>query len=265
MSEPVELRLTKVHPLTPAETVEVICRKAEGDSPYLVVTPNLAHLSRMKRDPQFRAQYAEADLAVPDGWPVVRLARVHGATQATRVTGSDLVHPLCAEAARRGLTVGLVGGAGDAAAEAAAVLRRDLPDLAVTLVDPAPKGFDADDASLDAWVASLPPQLPQILFLGLGEPKERRVALRLREDPRTRVVIAVGKAIEFTAGTASRAPAWFVRHNLEWLHRALTEPRRLGPRYLQGLWDLGPMYLGEVRASRRRRKEAGRGRRRPAS
>ncbi|MDP9181291.1 MAG: WecB/TagA/CpsF family glycosyltransferase [Actinomycetota bacterium] len=253
MKEPVQLRLTKVHALTQAEAVEQICRAAAGDAPFLVVTPNLSHLSRMQREPEFRRQYDQADLALPDGWPVVRLVRLHGATEAVRVAGSELVAPLCAEAARRGLAVGFVGGAADAAAKAADVVRRDNPGLRVTLVDPATRGFDSDDEALRRWVLGLPDEWPEILFLGLGEPRERRVALRLREDPRARVIIAVGKAIEFTAGTAQRAPEWFVSHNLEWLHRAITEPRRLGPRYLQGLVDLGPMYVRERRAARRAR------------
>ena len=253
MTEPVQLRLTRVHPMTQAEAVAEICRAAAGSSAYLVVTPNLAHLSMLQRDPAFKQQYDQADLSLPDGWPVVALTRLHG-VEAERVAGSDLIAPICAEAARLGLTVGFVGGAADAATQAADVVRRDHPGLQVTLVDPAPKGFDVDENAWEHWVSGLPEVWPQILFIGLGEPRQTRVALRLREDPRARVMIGVGKAIEFTAGTAQRAPEWFVRHHLEWLHRALSEPRRLGPRYLQGLKDLGPMYVRERRRAQLARR-----------
>ena len=252
MREPVQLRLTRVHAMSQAEAVEEICRAAAGDEPFFVVTPNLSHLSLLQRDAGFRAAYDQADLSLPDGWPVVRLMHLHGRTDAVRVTGSDLVDPLCAEAARRGLTVGLVGGADDAAALAADVLRQRHPGLQVTLVDPAPRGFDADETAWQHWLSGLPEAWPQVLFVGLGEPRQTQVALRLKADPRARVMIGVGKAIEFTAGTAERAPDWWARHNLEWVHRALTEPRRLIPRYAQGLWDLGPMYLRERRAARER-------------
>lgn len=247
----VRLRLTSVHLLTEEQAVEEICRAAAGPRGYVVVTPNLAHLSLLQRDAAFRGEYAQADLSLADGWPVVKLMQLHGATGAVRVAGSDLVEPLCAEAARRGLTVGFVGGAGDAAADAAGVVRTQHPSLRVTLTDPAPIGFDADEESWRQWVGGLPDVWPSILFIGLGEPRQTRVALRLREDPRARVMIGVGKAIEFTAGTAARAPEWYVRHRLEWLHRALSEPRRLGPRYVQGLRDLGPLYVRERRAARR--------------
>ncbi len=73
------------------------------------------------------------------------------------------------------------------------------------------------------------------------------VSLKLRDDPRARVLIGVGKAVEFVAGSAPRAPDWAVDRGWEWAHRALTEPRRLGPRYLQGALDLGPMLLAELR------------------
>jgi N-acetylglucosaminyldiphosphoundecaprenol N-acetyl-beta-D-mannosaminyltransferase len=249
----VPLRLAAVHPLSQAEAVAEICRAAGLGRGYVVVTPNLAHLSLLQRDPAFREEYAQADLSLPDGWPVVKLLQLHGATEAVRVTGSDLVGPLCAEAGRRGLSIGFVGGAGDAASQAADAIGREHPHLRVTLADPAPSGFDADDASWARWVAGLPEVWPDILFVGLGEPRQTRVALRLKEDPRARVMIGVGKAIEFTAGLAERAPDWYVRHHLEWLHRALSEPRRLGPRYLQGLRDVVPLYVKEWRAVRRER------------
>jgi N-acetylglucosaminyldiphosphoundecaprenol N-acetyl-beta-D-mannosaminyltransferase len=247
----VQLALTAVDPLSPTEAVTTICDAAEAGRGYVVVTPNLAHLSLLSRDPDYRAVYATADLSLPDGWPVVAMARVHGAADAVRVAGSELVEPLCEEAARRGLSVGFVGGAGDAARAAAEVLQQRFPELRVAVTDPAPPGFDADDEALDAWIDALPEPWADVLFIGLGEPRQGRLAFRLREDPRARVLIGVGKALEFTAGTAERAPAWYVEHRLEWLHRALTEPRRLGPRYLQGLRDLPGMYWRERRAARR--------------
>lgn len=250
--EPVPLRLTRVHPLRFDEAVAAVCDAAALGRGFVVVTPNLAHLSLLQRDPAYRARYATADLALPDGWPVVAMLRVHGVRDAERVAGSDLLEPLCREAARRGLSVGFVGGAGGAAADAARVLTERVPGLRVAMTDPAPPGFDADPASLARWQAALPDAWGDLVFLGLGEPRQTEVALALRDDPRARVLMGVGKALEFTAGTAQRAPAWWVEHHLEWLHRALTEPRRLGPRYVQNALDLPRLYLAERRAARHR-------------
>lgn len=248
---PVELALLRVSPLTAQEAVDAICTAAAGDRGFVVTNPNLSHLSRLKRDPEYRALYATADLSIPDGWPVVRMQHLHGATRAVRLVGTDVLPLVCTEAQRRGLSVGFLGGSGDSAAVAAENTRATYPGLQVTFADPAPIGFDRDDASFRAWTDSLPDRWADIVFVGLGEPKQTLVSLKLRDDPRARVLIGVGKAVEFVAGTAPRAPDWVVDRGWEWAHRALTEPRRLGPRYVQGALDLPPMMFTELRRRRR--------------
>jgi exopolysaccharide biosynthesis WecB/TagA/CpsF family protein len=249
--DPVQLRLLRVSPLTADEAVDAICTAAAGDRGFVVTNPNLSHLSRLRRDPDYRALYATADLAVPDGWPVVRLLHLHGATRAVRLVGTDVLPLVCAGARERGLSVGFLGGAGDAAARAAERTRAAYPGLMVSFADPAPLGFDRDERSFNAWREALPDTWADIVFVGLGEPKQTVVSLRLRDDPRARVLMGVGKAVEFVAGLAPRAPEWAVSRGLEWAHRAVTEPRRLGPRYVQGALDLPALYLSELRARRR--------------
>lgn len=247
---PVRLRLATVSPLTPAEATDAICNAAQAGRGYVVVNPNLAHLSLLRRNAAYRERYGQADLAIPDGWPVVRMMHLHGAKRAQRLVGTDMLPRICDEARDRGLTVGFIGGAGDAAVRAAEEVRRRHPGLAVTMADPAPVGFDRDEESFARWQANLPDVWPDIVFVGLGEPKQTLVALRLRDDPRARVLMGVGKAVEFVAGTARRAPEWAVNFGLEWAHRAVTEPRRLGPRYLQNALDLPVLVAGELRARR---------------
>jgi len=251
VTDPVQLALLRVSPLTAEEAVDAICTAAAGGRGFVVTNPNLSHLSRLKRDPQYRALYDTADLSIPDGWPVVRMLHLHGATRAERLVGTDVLPLVCTEAARRGLSVGFLGGSGDSAERAAESTRATYPGLEVSFPDPAPFGFDRDDESFAAWVRGLPERWADIVFVGLGEPKQTVVSLKLRDDPRARVLMGVGKAVEFIAGTAPRAPDWAVERGLEWAHRAVTEPRRLGPRYLQGALDLPGMYLTELRRRRR--------------
>ena len=247
---PVRLRLATVSPLTATEATDAICNAAQAGRGYVVVNPNLAHMSLLRRDASYREHYAQADLAIPDGWPVVRMMHLHGAKRAERLVGTDMLPRICDAARERGLAVGFIGGAGDAALQAAEQVRRRHPGLAVTLADTAPVGFDRDDESFARWQADLPDLWPDIIFVGLGEPKQTLTALRLRNDPRARVLMGVGKAVEFVAGTAKRAPEWAVNLGLEWAHRAVTEPRRLGPRYLQNAMDLPILVAGELRARR---------------
>lgn len=247
---PVVVQGVAITPLSFEQAVSRVCAAAEQTGAFMVVTPNLAHLSRLRRDPQMRRWYACADLALADGWPVVRLLRAHGALHAERIAGSDLLPAVCAAAARRGRSVGFIGGDGDAALLAAERLVDASPGLRVTLIDPATPGFNRDAACFAAWLAALPAQWPDVLFVGLSEPAQSRVVAALAADPRARVVVGVGKSIEFAAGTARRAPEWAQRHGVEWLHRAVSEPRRLGPRYLRCLADLLPIALEELRSAR---------------
>ena len=74
----------------------------------------------------------------------------------------------------------------------------------------------------------------QLLWLGLGTPKQDLVAVSLRAIGAAPVILCVGAAFDFLAGTKERAPEWMQRAGLEWLHRLGSEPGRLGRRYLIG-------------------------------
>ena len=75
---------------------------------------------------------------------------------------------------------------------------------------------------------------PTSLWIGVGTPTQHYVASRLRELDAAPVILCVGAAFDFVAGTKKRAPKWMQRSGLEWLHRMLSEPRRLCGRYLKG-------------------------------
>ena len=74
----------------------------------------------------------------------------------------------------------------------------------------------------------------QLLWIGLGTPKQDLVAATLRSLGAAPVILCVGAAFDFLAGTKRRAPEWMQRTGLEWLHRLGSEPGRLGRRYLVG-------------------------------
>ena len=74
----------------------------------------------------------------------------------------------------------------------------------------------------------------QLAWIGLGSPKQDRVAGRLCELGAAPVLLCVGAAFDFVSGEKRRAPQWMQRAGLEWLHRLLSEPRRLWRRYLLG-------------------------------
>lgn len=222
-----------VHDLNPAQSVARVLQLARQRAPRsTVVTPNVAHLRELENNPRFRAAYERADLVLPDGWPIVAAMRLLGAEARTRVTGSDLVPAVLAEAAQRGLTVGIVGGLDGIGECAARNAMARWPGLRVCLVNEPPKGFERAAVAVDALCTAIRAANPDVLVLALGAPKQEIFAIENAERLGCGVAICAGAAVDFLAGSRDRAPKVVQRVGLEWLYRMMAEPRRLASRYL---------------------------------
>jgi len=197
-----------------------------------IVTANLDILRRYRKDPEARALYDDADVRVADGMPLVWASRVRGTPLPERVTGSGLTPRLVARAAREGRSLYLLGGAPGAAEEAIAVFERDDPGLRVTGFSSPMVGSPPTEEEVRAMLASLGPERPDILLVGLGSPKQEHVIRALRAALPTTWFVGVGISFSFAAGHVKRAPVWMQQAGLEWVHRLTQEPGRLARRYL---------------------------------
>ncbi|MBV9845313.1 MAG: WecB/TagA/CpsF family glycosyltransferase [Kutzneria sp.] len=225
----------RVHDLDFAGASDEVLKLAAARSGQraVVVTPNGQHLDLLRREPALVTVYRRAELVLPDGWPVVLAMKWRGAKASGRVTGADLLPSLCRHAASSGLTVGLVGGKPDVAARAAQRLTARYPGLKVTLTHSPPMGFERDDEACRQMAALVAEAGVQLLFLGLGAPKQELFADLWLRSSGPGVTLCVGAAIDFVAGEQVRAPELWRRLGLEWLHRLLREPRRLSGRYMK--------------------------------
>jgi N-acetylglucosaminyldiphosphoundecaprenol N-acetyl-beta-D-mannosaminyltransferase len=214
--------------------------------PALVVTPNVDHLVLLQQSAELRAAYAAARLVLADGMPIVWTSRLVGRPLPGRVTGADLLPALAAEAEHRGHRMFLLGGAAGVPQAAAASLMRRHPRLPAVGVLSPPFGFDADPAASHEAVARVRAFAPDLLFVGLGSPRQEVWAHRHIGELGARVVLCVGAAIDFAAGRVLRAPRSVRSLGLEWAWRLLREPRRLAGRYLVRDLRFGPMLLAEV-------------------
>src|SRR3954451_4792727 len=88
---PVRLQLATVSPLTATEATDAVCNAAQAGRGYVVVNPNRAHMSLLRRDASYRERYAQDELAIPDGCSVVRMMNLHGAKRAERLVGTDML------------------------------------------------------------------------------------------------------------------------------------------------------------------------------
>lgn len=189
-------------------------------------------------DRRFQRIVNEADLVTPDGMPLVWALRLLGVAAATRVYGPDLLPALCQEAAGRGVPVGFYGGTPEVLERMVAEVRRRWPSLSIGYCWSPP--FRPLTAAEDAEVvARINQSGVRLLFVGLGCPKQERWMAEHR-DRLALVMVGVGAAFDFLAGTKRQAPRLLQRTGLEWCFRLATEPRRLWRRYLYH----NPRYLG---------------------
>ncbi len=181
-------------------------------------------------DPEYAAIVNGADLVVPDGRPLSWMQRLSGESDAAQVRGPSLMPLLMERAAAENLKVGFYGGKRAVLDALRTRAARELPDLDIAYIYSPP--FRELDTNESAEVAEeINKSGVQILFVGLGCPKQERWMAANRENLGV-VMIGVGAAFDFYAGSAAEAPVWMGRFGLEWLFRLAMEPRRLWRRYL---------------------------------
>ncbi|MDR7537079.1 MAG: WecB/TagA/CpsF family glycosyltransferase [Armatimonadota bacterium] len=197
-----------------------------------VVTPNVDHVVRARRMPHLRIVYEDAWLSLADGMPLVWASRLLRRPLPERTTGADLLPALCAMAAAQRYSVFFLGSSGHTAQRAASNLVARFPGLRVAGVYGSPARFSPDGPAAEAAVAAVAEAGPDLLFVGLGSPKQELFVHRHRARLACTVAICCGAAVDYAAGVRPRAPRWLQRAGLEWLWRLAHEPRRLWRRYL---------------------------------
>jgi N-acetylglucosaminyldiphosphoundecaprenol N-acetyl-beta-D-mannosaminyltransferase len=184
-----------------------------------------------RHDAGLRAAVDGAAFTVPDGQPLAWALRALGHEIDERVYGPELMARACARAARSGQRHYLYGGRDD---EALARLTGNLQERfpGVTIAGGFSPPFRAlSDAELDEIAARINAARPDVVWVGIGVPKQEKWMAAMRERLDAPVLIGVGAAFDFHAGLVPQAPAWMQRRGLEWLFRLVQEPRRLWRRY----------------------------------
>jgi len=205
---------------------------------HQVATINVDFVINGTQDPDLLEILQHTDLAIPDGMGVVWGARLAGVPIRERTSGVDLVPALVARAAVEGWRVCMFGAAGGVAERAAELLRAthtnaDVVGLAAPAV--------GADGSMDAGtVDSIRAFDADVVAVALGNPKQERWIARHGMAVGAPVFIGIGGTLDFLTGVTQRAPGWVQRSGLEWVHRALSEPRRLAGRYAKDIIVYGP-------------------------
>jgi N-acetylglucosaminyldiphosphoundecaprenol N-acetyl-beta-D-mannosaminyltransferase len=186
-----------------------------------------------QEDPELRSAVLGSSLTVPDGQPLVWAMNALGHDLSSRVYGPDLMDKACARAAKSGLRFYLYGGRNQGAlVQLALNLRRRHPGLHIVGgYSPPYRELTGDERR--AIAREIDASGADVVWVGIGVPKQEKWMAAMRPRLQTPVLIGVGAAFDFHAGLVPQAPSWMQAAGLEWAYRLAHEPRRLWRRYLR--------------------------------
>lgn len=250
---------TQIAPLTLGESADAITGLASRGGGGYVCLCNLHLVMAARREPRLADALAGATFALADGTPVVwRLRRAR--PDAQRVAGPDLFEEVLINRGGCGLRHLLVGGSDSTLAALRSNLEQRAPGLEICgAIAPPFAGLDALSGSLIERIREL---RPDVVWVSLGAPKQELWMARHSNDLAPALLVGVGAAFDFHAGTVPRAPQWMQRTGSEWLYRVFREPRRLSRRYLstntryagllliENVWRVGRRTVMATQSSR---------------
>jgi N-acetylglucosaminyldiphosphoundecaprenol N-acetyl-beta-D-mannosaminyltransferase len=195
----------------------------------LLVFANVHVVTEAQRDPAFKSLLNDS-FTVPDGSPLIWLGRRKGFHLPRRVYGPDLMIDFLRETAGKGYRHFFYGGAPGVGDELARIVTRDYGTVVVGVISPPFRPLTLqEDADV---VQRINDARPDVLWVGLGCPKQEKWAYAHLLALEVPIIGAVGQAFDIHSGLTTQAPRWMRENGLEWLYRLCSEPRRLWKRYL---------------------------------
>jgi N-acetylglucosaminyldiphosphoundecaprenol N-acetyl-beta-D-mannosaminyltransferase len=180
--------------------------------------------------PEYLKIINSATMVVPDGMPLVWIGKSIGQKTIERTTGVDLMLKLCHEGQVKNYKHFLYGSTEETIGLLAKNLKNRFGNIQIVgMIAPALLALDAQEDQ--RILNQIDAAKPDILWVGLGAPKQDYWMANHRDKINVPVMVGVGAAFDFIAGTKPRAPRWMSALGLEWFFRLCCEPRRLWKRY----------------------------------
>jgi exopolysaccharide biosynthesis WecB/TagA/CpsF family protein len=200
----------------------------------IVFTPNVDHLMKLQSDQEFFQVYKIADYVLCDSQIIKYAARFLGISIPEKIAGSDFFPAFYNyHKHNQEIKIFLLGGLNGVAAQAQDRINKKLGiNMIVDSYSPS-WGFENDKQECQKIVEMINLSQATVLAIGVGAPKQEKWIYKYRNQlPNIKIFLAIGATIDFEAGHVKRAPKWMREVGLEWLHRLISEPRRLWKRYL---------------------------------
>jgi N-acetylglucosaminyldiphosphoundecaprenol N-acetyl-beta-D-mannosaminyltransferase len=223
--------------LTRFDEVDELIAAPRPDRATVIAVCNVHSVMSARRDPELAAALLEADVATPDGMPLVWGLRALGHEQPERVYGEEIMRrlledPSCAHSHF------FFGATPEVLEKLEAAARKLNPRVRIAgaISPPFRPLSDAEEAEVLRQIRA---SGATVVWVGLGMPKQELWMHRVKHRLPGLALFGVGAAFDFLAGTKKPAPAWMRERGLEWFYRFIQEPRRLWRRYV---WN-NPAYL----------------------
>ena len=211
------------------------------ERPRWIVFADMHGILEAHKQPDFRAMIHSADLTVPDGISLIKVARRKGVPLRTRVSGPDVMKAFFRQTQEAGLTHYFFGDTPQTLAQLGVTLCAEFPDIGIA-GSYSPPFRPLTTQEDEAMIREINEARPDVLWVGLGLPKQERWIYEHRDRLEVPLVLGVGAAFKFLAGTVQRAPTWVGEMGFEWLWRFAHEPRHLWKRIMVE----GPQFVGLV-------------------
>ncbi|MCG3196662.1 MAG: WecB/TagA/CpsF family glycosyltransferase [Candidatus Omnitrophica bacterium] len=232
----------RIHRLDRAELLSCFERALEEPGQKRFAYLNVAVSNQSADDPRVGELLNRADLVYVDGAGIQLGCKLLGAWCPPRNTGADFLPEVLELCARRGWSVGFLGGSPGAAERVRKIYMDRIPQLVINFVRDGYTGV----ADWQGCHQELLAARPDLLLVGLGVPLQEEWIETHRTEFPVRLYWSVGALFEYDGGGLSRCPGWMGPLGLEWLYRLLMEPGRLWKRYLVG----NPRFLLRCLCSR---------------
>lgn len=221
---------SRVDPISYTQAVHQVVAWAQHHESRYVCAANVHMLMEAYDSPEFQSVVNTADLVTPDGMPLVWMLQRLGYPRQERVYGPDLTMKLIEIIALQEIRVGFYGGRAETLAQLTASFKEKYPDLKI-VYSYSPPFRQLTDTEDESVICTVNASGVQVLFVGLGCPKQERWMAAHKKKIQA-VMLGVGVAFDFHAGSKRQAPLWMQRSGLEWIFRFSQEPTRLWRRYL---------------------------------
>ena len=213
------------------QQIKDVNKYVRSGSPHFITYPNVRVVVTANKDLELMEAINQADIASPDGKPLEFVARLKGLKDFKRCSGPDMMLAILKESEKQGYTNYFYGSTQVTLDSLKDCLLRQFPDLKILKMYSPPFRPLKQEEELEI-LAEMNELSPDLIWFGLGAPKQEKLMYRFKDRLNRGVLFGVGAAFDFHAQRIKRAPVWMQQFGLEWVFRIIVEPRRLFMQYL---------------------------------